>query len=336
MTVLPPAAAGAVLGAGEYLLGALWLVVIVLALGFGAWRLRALALPAWTGAPARLAESVLGVFGVIALGELLGSFGLFTAPAMLVVSLVLAGLCALGGRRNRQRFEARGPADDPAPPDPGSGRPGLSGRAGAWISVAALAALAAGWAVPTLGALAAGMDRADSLWYHMPLSAEFVQSASTTGLHYFDPIFFAVFYPANSELLHAIPILGFERDFVSPFLNIGFLGIGLLACWCIGRPFGVAPQSLLAGSLVLGSQSLIEFQAGESLNDIVGVAVVLAAGALLVNGFMALRAGGAAPAPGREPEAVPGRERYPSRGLREGGSQADVRGHGQEPAADHG
>ena len=37
--------------------------------------------------------------------------------------------------------------------------------------------------------------------------------------------------------------------------------------------------------MALGSQSLVEFQAGESLNDITGVAFVLAAVALLVNGY---------------------------------------------------
>ena len=50
----------------------------------------------------------------------------------------------------------------------------------------------------------------------------------------------------------------------------GLLAIGLLASWCIGRPYGVAPQALIGGSIALGAQMLVEFQAGEALNDIIG------------------------------------------------------------------
>ena len=76
--------------------------------------------------------------------------------------------------------------------------------------------------VPTLGSLAAGMDRADTLWYHMPLAAKFVQTGSLGDIFFFDPIFFASFYPANSEVLHAVPILAFERDIISPAPQPGF------------------------------------------------------------------------------------------------------------------
>jgi hypothetical protein len=43
--------------------------------------------------------------------------------------------------------------------------------------------------------------------------------------------------------------------------------------------------------VALGSQSLVEFQAGEALNDITGVAFVLAAVALLVNGYATVATG---------------------------------------------
>ena len=116
------------------------------------------------------------------------------------------------------------------------------------------------------------MGRADSLWYHMPLASRFVETGSTgRDLYFFDPIFFASFYPANSEVLHAIPILAFARDFLSPLLNLGFLGLGLLAGWAIGRPYGVAPQALLGAAVVLGAETMTDFQAGEALNDVGGV-----------------------------------------------------------------
>ena len=118
----------------------------------------------------------------------------------------------------------------------------------------ACAALAAAWMVPTLGTLAAGMDRADSLWYHMPLAARFVQTGYLGHIYFFDPIFLASFYPANSEVVHALPILFFDRDSVSPLINLGWLAMALLAAWCIGRPYGLGPQALIGASVALGSQ----------------------------------------------------------------------------------
>ena len=194
-------------------------------------------------------------------------------------ALVAAGLAAgLLATRLADGRPVRPAAAPPAPP--------AWGLAGV-IAVLACAALAAAWMVPTLGTLAAGMDRADSLWYHMPFAARFVQTGYLGHIYFFDPIFLASFYPANAEVLHAVPILFTGRDSVSPVLNLGWLSVALLAAWCIGRPYGVGPQALIGASVALGSQSLVEFQAGEALNDITGVALILAAVALLVNGYAA-------------------------------------------------
>ena len=263
---------------GAYLGGALELVVVLAALAFGAHRVRALLLPGWSGAPARLAEAVLAVAGLIWVCEALGTFGLFEEGVVLG-ALVAAGLAAgLLATRLADGRPVRPAAAPPAPP--------AWGLAGV-IAVLACAALAAAWMVPTLGTLAAGMDRADSLWYHMPFAARFVQTGYLGHIYFFDPIFLASFYPANSEVLHAVPILFTGRDSVSPVLNLGWLSMALLAAWCIGRPYGLGPQALIGASVALGSQSLVEFQAGEALNDITGVALILAAAALLVNGYAA-------------------------------------------------
>ena len=45
--------------AGSYLLSALALAALALSLGFSAFRLRGALMPAWSGAPARLVESIL-------------------------------------------------------------------------------------------------------------------------------------------------------------------------------------------------------------------------------------------------------------------------------------
>jgi hypothetical protein len=268
-----------VLTAGDFLVGVVELAALVGALAFGAYRVRALLLPAWTGAPARLVEIVLGVAALVWTSEALGTFGAFTEYAMLGTGTAVG----LAGGLIATRL-VRGRVTGPAPPSPQ-----------AWsvakiVAVLACAAVAAGWMVPTLGTFAAGMDRSDSLWYHMPLAAKFVQTGYLDHIFFFDPVFLASFYPANSEVTHAVPILFFARDIVSPVMNLGWLAVGLLAAYCIGRPYGLGPQSLVGGAIALGSQSLVEFQAGEALNDITGVAFVLAAAAILVNGYAAGRA----------------------------------------------
>jgi hypothetical protein len=264
-----------ILTVGEYLGGAVLLSLIVAPMAWGAWRVRGRFMPGWEGAPARLAEAVLTAAGLIWLAEILGTFGWFGEWQMLVAALgggIGAGLAA-GPERG----------EGPVPPAP------FPGTIAKWLAALACAAVAAGWMVPTLSSLAGGMDRADTLWYHMPLAARFVQTGSLDQIFYFDPIFFASFYPSNSEIFHAVPILTFHRDILSPLINIGWLSVGLLASWCIGRPYGLAPQALLGGAIALGAQMLVEFQAGEALNDITGVVFVLAAVALLVNGYAARR-----------------------------------------------
>jgi hypothetical protein len=258
------------LSAASYLAGALELAAIVAPLGYAAWRIRATALAAWTGAPARLVETVLAVVALLWLSELLGTVGLFEDAPMIIGSIAVGVAAELACRR-------LAPSGGGAPPAPASS--GL-----AWACAAIVTAgVAAGWMVPTLASLAGGMDRADTLWYHMPLAAKFVQSGHLGSIYHFDPIFFASFYPANSEVVHAVGILAFGRDILSPVLNLGWLAVGLLASYSIGRPYGVGPASLIGGAIALGSQQLVEFQAGEALNDITGVAFLLAAVAILVN-----------------------------------------------------
>jgi len=274
------------LGLSAYLVGFVELLVVVVAFAYVGHRVRRALLPGWRGAPAALAAVVLASVAVVLVAQLIGTFGAFGEAELIVGALGTAALAAVVcGRVERRR--GLGPA--PAPPKPGHSAVAVA------VALVICAAVVAAWTVPTLSSLAGGMDRADTLWYHMPLAAKWVQTGSLAEIFFFDPIFFATFYPAHSEIFHAVPILAFDRDIVSPLINLGFLAIGLLAGWCIGRPYGVAPQALIGAAAALGTQMLVEFQAGEALNDITGVAFVLAAAALLVNGYAA-RSGGSAPA----------------------------------------
>ena len=84
--------------------------------------------------------------------------------------------------------------------------------------------------------LSTGMTGFDSTWYHGPFAAGFHQSGNTWDLHYIAPQFLAWFYPANAEIFHAVGMLAFDRDLLSPLLNLGWFIGCLFALWCIGRP----------------------------------------------------------------------------------------------------
>jgi hypothetical protein len=124
--------------------------------------------------------------------------------------------------------------------------------------------------------LSTGMTGFDSTWYHGPFAAGFFRSGDTWSLHFIAPQFLAWFYPANSEVLHAVGMLAFSRDILSPLLNLGWFVGCLVAAWSIGRPYRVAPWSLALVAIALSVPALHD-QAGEARNDIVGIFFLLAA-----------------------------------------------------------
>ncbi len=140
------------------------------------------------------------------------------------------------------------------------------------------------FAVGVKARLSTGMTGFDSTWYHGPFAAGFFQSGDTWSLHFIAPQFLAWFYPANSEVLHAVGMLAFGRDIVSPLLNLGWFAGCLVAGWCIGRPYKVAPFSLALTAVALSAPALHD-QAGEARNDIVGIFFLLAAAAVALNAW---------------------------------------------------
>jgi hypothetical protein len=138
--------------------------------------------------------------------------------------------------------------------------------------------------------LSTGMTGFDSTWYHGPFAAGFFQRGDTWSLHFIAPQFLAWFYPANSEVLHAVGMAAFNRDLLSPLLNLGWFVGCLVAGWCVGRPYKVAPWSLALTAVAMSTPALSD-QAGEARNDIVGIFFLLAAVAVALNAWEA-RAGG--------------------------------------------
>ena len=258
---------------GSYLLGAAELAAVALSVAFSAYRLRARLLPAWTGAPGRLVETVTAVALLIWISELLGTVGLLY-PGLLVASCLLAAaVLALWLER------AAAPAEVAPPP-----------RESGWqlvVTLAVIAIVVFHWAVTTKHALDRGIFNFDSLWYHMPFAADMAQSHSTVGMDHVETIFTNWFYPQNSELLHAVGILLTGRDTLSLFLNFGWLAVGFLAAWCVGRPYGRGSLAVVAAAILLECHTLVVRDPGAAKNDLAAAALLLAAIAVLVTAWNA-------------------------------------------------
>jgi hypothetical protein len=278
------------LGPGRYLLGVVELLWLVGFAWLGAAQVRRRWVPRLTGEAAFLSTLVIAVALLLWVAEALGTLSAFK-PVPYLAAVAILGLVL--------RFAVSAPSAGGASagvPHGAQAEPSTVGEAGATgpaagarpsLLATVIALVIAGVAIGHFVSgvklrLGTGMTGFDSTWYHGPFAAGFYQSGNTIDLHFIAPQFLAWFYPANSEVVHAIGMLAFSRDLLSPLLNLGWLVGCLLACWCIGRPFGVAPWSLALGAIALSVPALGD-QAGEARNDIVGIFFLLAAVAVALN-----------------------------------------------------
>jgi len=266
-------------GTGDYILGTVGLLAIVLTMAIAGRTTRRAALPGWTGTPALLADSVIAIGFLVVISELLGLVGLLDGVLFVIACLIVGGgamrlepmLIPAGGRVADRRTATRSDQRD-APP---------VSRLELAVATAIALIVAAQWAGPTLLALDRGIYGGDSLWYHMPLAAHVAESGSVTSLLYTDPLYLNWFYPQVSELIHAGGILLYGNDFLSPLLNLAWLGLALFAGWCIGRPYGSGATSLAAVASVFAANLLFSRQPGNANNDVVAIALFLSSIALL-------------------------------------------------------
>jgi hypothetical protein len=263
---------------GAYLAGSLSLVAMAAALGFGGYWLRRWIVPEFSGALARLAEIVLAVSLLTVTLYFLGSVGLLREAWIVAGSILAGAIAGLVGRSYAPRTE-RAAVEPPKVPT----IPLLIGLAVASFTIAE-------WTFPSQLSLDRGMFGGDTTWYHMPFSARFAQDAAITQLHFTDPLRLVVwFYPATSELINSAGIIIMHSDFLSPLLNLGWLTFGLLAAWCVGRPYGIGPATLVASALVFDSGVMVITQAGEGRNDAMAIALLVAFVAFIVNGHQVRR-----------------------------------------------
>ena len=283
---------------GDYLTGVIALAAVAAPLALASIRLRGRLLPGWNGTPARLVELTVALSLLTVLLQVLGAVGLFRPLALVFASIAVGGSVLLGvrgtpggegeeegtgGEAGAAGAHSGGPAVPPAPAIPWTQTA---------IALGVAAFVAAHWATGLQDVWARGMLTFDTLWYHGPFAARIAEEGSVWGLHFTDPLYLNWFYPQNSELLHAAGISLLDRDLASPLVNFGWLGASLLAAWCIGRPYGVAPLSMVAVALALDIGPMVPREAGTPANDIAPVALLLVAAAVLVNAAAGRREGG--------------------------------------------
>ena len=255
----------------RYALGAATLIVVIGGLAIAAVAVRRRTLPDWTGAPARLAEVVIGLALLIAILEVLGTLGLFElGPIVIACALVgLAGVRELAGTQVARRHSAE--------------RRGWTvTTATTAVALVAGAVVLAEWGALTIQSYDVGIRGFDSLWYHLPWAASFAQTGNIVSLRFTDVEYLTPFYPATAEMLHGLGIVLLGRDTLSPGLNLVWLGLTLLAAYCIGRPRGVGAATTIGAALAMGTTMMDYSQAGSAANDVVAVFFLLAAVALLV------------------------------------------------------
>jgi len=308
---------------GRYAVGFAAIAIVFASLAVAAVGLRERLLADWRGAPARLAELVLGLALLIGILEALGAVGLFRLVPIIVACVgAAAGLRVwFGPRRGPDPAAADPAAADPAAADPAAADPAAADPAAAVdaaavdpaasdpaaadpaaadpaapaagprrppplaVAVAMIAAalMIAEWTVPMLFSYDVGIRSFDSLWYHLPWAASFAQTGRVTSLRFTDVEYLTAFYPATGELLHGLGIVLLGRDTLSPAINLGWLSLCLLAAWCIGSPRALGPATLTGAALALATPMMRITQGGTAANDIAGVFFLLAAVALVVN-----------------------------------------------------
>lgn len=261
----------------QFILGFLRLAAVVLPAAAFAHRLRGAFLSV-AGPVAVLAEAVIALSALLVAAELLGVVGLDRPAALIPLMIGLAVLSWLLTRASP------GPTPDTGGP---TGQTHRSERPWSDTTLLAtgvgLAVVVAQWCLETANSLGSGMSNFDTLWYHMPFAARLAQSSSVTGIQFTQADPFVAYYPANSELFHAIGIAALHSDFLSPLLNLMWLALALFASWCLGRPWQVSRLTLLAGCLAFSLPVLSTTQPGQAFNDTIGLAMLLAAAALVVS-----------------------------------------------------
>ena len=239
-------------------------------------------LPELEGPSTLLAELVVIIAIIVIISEMLGTVGLFKLLPVLF-GFVGAGLVAstVARRRGSGSNQYHSYAD---------GQIATSSRLVASVAALTVAAVAADWITRTLDSLRYGMSAPDTLWYHMPVAALFAQT---------DQLSRCSTLMAAHLLLRSVDhgASSWARDSGDGQRHALAHHESWLACvgvvrWMVHRPPLRACAGHSHGVESLATPEFVFLNAGEALNDVAGVSLLLAGIAILINGS-SLRGGGA-------------------------------------------
>ena len=276
---------------GDWIVGWLVLAVQVGAAAVAGNGLRRRLAPQTSGTPvAAVATAICGVSVVVVTSLVLGSAGLFRSWAVPPVLVVLAVVLDPGRRPWRAPVSTAAAAPDDGADgdgdggeDDGRGDPYASeGWFTRWVAWAAVVMVAASWVERVVAVYRRGTTDGDSLTYHLPFAARFVQTGWTTGTEAIGPDAWVAFYPANVELLEAWLMLPFGSDAAVPLMNLAWLALALGAAWAIGATTGRASVGTALAGVVLALPLLAATQGGTARVDVATIALVLSTVAVLL------------------------------------------------------
>lgn len=256
----------------EHLPGIAGFSIVMTSWAWSSWRWRRAVLPAWHGPIGVLAQATAALAAVTFLGIALGVAGLLQPLPLVLASAILgigSGLVA-----SATPHPAAGATTDTelAPRTARSCAIGVS-----YASIAVVAHLRAVWELLRGG----GIVDYDSLWYHLPVAADFARAGRITDVvDVGNPP--TSYFPFDGELLHAIGIVLLDHDLTSVVMNLGWLLLALLAAWCIGEPSGRGGLTTGAMALVATMPLTILSQAGTANVDLAVLALCAAAVAFLL------------------------------------------------------
>ncbi len=253
---------------GAYLRGVLVLSGVVVPLVLAASRWRARLFPTERGTGALMIDSLFVLAGVVVISQVLGSVGLFARWPIVGASVLVGATLAVAAGRSETSQRGDEPRSD------------IAGIAIAALCVLVLVAV---WSMGTLLVLDAGIADTDSQYYHLSHAARFVQDGWLSRLHFGSVGDATAYHPYNAELIHALGMLAFGRDILSPFINAGWLALALAAAARIGRDRRVGAWSVAAVALVLATPLMVRTQAASAQNDIASIALLLTATAVLLS-----------------------------------------------------
>lgn len=259
-----------------YLWGVLAVAATTAALVAAAAAVARTVLPDWRGAVQVLGCVAVILCWVFAVSYVLGAMGAFRPLPLLVV--VNAGPLVVLWRARRSVPVATAGA---APAPPGA----LSRQRDPAFVVAAIAVVIAvsAWLPGVAHAYRYGIFEPDSTWYHGHFVTRFVQTGWLTRLNPVGTDSFVPYHPVNSEMLDALLVLPWHRDIALPLVGLCWLGLLLLAGWCLGGKWNRGPAGLVVTALLAAPAVVRLSQPGSLKNDLLAIALLVTGVALLVH-----------------------------------------------------